>query len=675
MERSEPKLTYAPGLDGVRGVSIIGIMANHGGVGWAAGGFISVNVFFVLSGFLITSLLIKEWRSRGSIKLSAFWARRARRLLPALFVLLAGIALYAWTLAPVDTRGSLRGDGLATLFYFANWHEILAGQSYFAQTGAVSPLLHTWTLAIEEQFYLCWPLVVLAILRWRRSLRPLTVLAVILTVLSALEMALLFHPGSDPSRLYYGTDTRAQDLLTGASLALLLATLPSPIDGRRSARRTAVAAALVAAAGFAFEWAQLDANSSLPYRGGFLMADLFSAIVILGIVEAPGGLVDRVLGFRSLAYVGKISYALYLWHWPVFVVLDHERTGLAGTGLLAARVAASFVPAVISSHLVEMPIRRGALKRWRAWVAGPVAALSSAGVLLAATAIPAGVAPLTLSSLRAGASSEQASQSSSDIPALDSSDPALGPSVPFNLAALYGPDAAKLAPVLFVGDSVSLTLFMGIYRQAAAAGLEIIPRGVVGCGLSVALPLVDQGVIGDPFPDCPNWPSWWAHDVAYYRPKLVCLITGYWETMDRFYEGRFQHLGDPAFDAYVTAQLWKAIRILSSTGAKVAVFTSPYFENGEQPDGQLWPEANPERVDDYNRIVRKVAAQDPSVVSVVDFGAYLDPKGHFTSTIDGITVRAGDGVHTTLAGDALVAPKIIPQLVSLVRQQETTSTR
>ena len=231
-----PQLSYVAGLDGIRAISIIGIMANHSGLGWAAGGFISVNVFFVLSGYLITALLVKEWLRSGTIRLKQFWARRARRLLPALFVLLIGIALYAWLLAPPDTRGSLRTNALATLFYFSNWHQIFSGQSYFAQTAVQSPLLHTWTLAIEEQFYLVWPLVVLGVLKWRKRLRPLLALTVVMAVASAVEMALLFHSGADPSRLYYGTDTRAEDLLLGAIVALALAHRRPATSARGSGR-------------------------------------------------------------------------------------------------------------------------------------------------------------------------------------------------------------------------------------------------------------------------------------------------------------------------------------------------------------------------------------------------------------------------------------------------------
>ena len=645
-----PRLAYAPGLDGIRALSILGIMANHLGLAWANGGFISVNVFFVLSGYLISSLLLKEWQSSGTIRLRSFWARRARRLLPALFVLLVGIALYAWLLAPLDTRSSLRGDGLATLFYVANWHQIFTGQSYFAQTATPSPLLHTWTLAIEEQFYLLWPLIVLGLLKLRRSIRALAILSFIGAVGSALEMAILYHAGTDPSRLYYGTDTRAQDLLIGATLAFVLGNRE---PARRSSRRS-VAGVIGALGiiGFAFEWSRLTFSSGFPYRGGYFLADSLTAVVIFGVVQAPTSLLARVLGMRPLAYIGKISYALYLWHWPLIVVLDHARTGLTGIDLLVVRVAASFFAAVVSSQLVEMPIRRGAFTSWRAWVGAPVVAVTCAIGLVVATVTPVGAEAITFPTSSGSSSTPKGARD-------------LGPGPTFTDYSEWTSDPGSLIPVLWVGDSISLTLFFGLAKPGVADHLKIIARGVVGCGLSVVVPLEDQGVVGDPFPDCWQWPTWWKNDVAFYKPKVVCLITGYWEAMSRFYEGRWQHLGDPAFDSYVTSQLQKAISILSAKGAKVALFTSPYFENGEQPDGQLWPEANPARINEYNLIVAQVAALHPGVVTVVPFGAYLDPQGQFTSTIDGITVRASDGVHTTLAGDQYLAPKLLPELVQL----------
>ncbi|HEV3266757.1 MAG TPA: acyltransferase family protein [Acidimicrobiales bacterium] len=661
------QLTYMPALDGIRAVSIMGIMLNHGGFGWAAGGLISVNVFFVLSGFLITLLLMREWAKTGTIRLRNFWARRARRLLPALFVLLAGIALYAWLLAPDGTQSSLRGDGLTTLLYVANWHQIFSGQSYFAQVSSASPLLHTWTLAIEEQFYLVWPLVVLAVLKWRKSPRLLLGITIVGIAASAIEMAVLFHPGIDPSRLYYGTDTRAQDILVGAAVALLIGgrrqgvglgdfarggtdggidadggTGPD-VDDRRARRRTIgySLAAVAAAAVFAFEWSRITNSSSLPYRGGFLLADVMVGVVIVGVVRAPTGLPARLLAIRPLTYVGQISYGLYLWHWPVILVLNNARTGLEGWRLFLLRAGVSFVIAALSWHFVEVPIRQRKFTSWRtrAWL--PVSIAGIVAVLVVTT----GGGSIGAEGAAAAAAATQAEWGA------------------VHVDSFTGP--ASNTRVLFVGDSLSLTVAIGIAPEAAQYGITIGGRTHVGCGIAVALPLNDHGTVGDPFPNCPTWPTWWSQDVAQLHPQVVALVMGWWETMDRMYQGRWQHLGDPAFDAYETAQLEKAVSILTATGARVALMTSPYFDSGEQANGLPWDEDSPARVNRLNSIIESVAAGHKNSVFVVPLNQYLDPNGHFTWTIDGKVVRQSDGIHTTVDGGAYLAPKILPALAAI----------
>ncbi len=217
--RKGATLAYLPALDGVRGVAMIGILGVHGGVYLTAGGFFFLDSFFALSGFLITSLLLVEWRKRGTIKLGAFWARRARRLLPALFVMLIGVAVLFGIFVPAGTYPTLRGDSLSALFYVANWHFIFSGSDYFHMTGLTSPLIHTWSLAVEEQFYLVWPLIFLAVLKISGSLRALLIVAITGALASALEMALLYNP-TNINRLYFGTDTHAQSVLVGATLAV-----------------------------------------------------------------------------------------------------------------------------------------------------------------------------------------------------------------------------------------------------------------------------------------------------------------------------------------------------------------------------------------------------------------------------------------------------------------------
>ncbi len=270
---------HLPALNGLRGAAVIGVVAYHLQLGWAKGGYLGVDLFFVLSGFLITTLLLEEWVGTGRIGLAAFWGRRARRLLPALFLVVAALALYLVCNALFGGPGAnglidlsgLRGDAIATLLYVNNWHLIYAHQSYFAQFSTPSPLQHTWSLAIEEQFYLVWPLVLLLLLRLaRRGWRHVgVVVTVVLGVGSSVLMAALFHPGVDPSRIYYGTDTRLFDLMAGATIAFLAASRPQPsARARRILHMVGPAAAVV----LAVFWVRAGTSGGLPtdfmFEGG-----------------------------------------------------------------------------------------------------------------------------------------------------------------------------------------------------------------------------------------------------------------------------------------------------------------------------------------------------------------------------------------------------------------------
>jgi len=630
-----------PALDGIRAVSILGIMANHGGFAWAGGGVISVNVFFVLSGFLITMLLMKEWTRSGTIRLRSFWARRARRLLPALFVLLGAIGLYALFFAPDGTLGTLRTDGLSTLLYFSNWHQILSGQSYFNQVSAPSPLLHTWTLAIEEQFYLVWPIIVVVVLKLSKSTRVLFVIAVVGVIASATEMALMFHQGSDPSRIYYGTDTRAQDILTGAALGILLFWRPAVTSKR--VRTGFSLMAVVGASIFFFEWVKINGSPDVTYRGGFLLADVMVAMVICGVVMAPRGIPARILSFGPLTFIGRISYGLYLWHWPIFLVLNGARTDLEGWSLFGLRLVVTFVIAVASWYLVETPIRQKTFRNWRSWLWVPAGVVVVVGVLFITT-----------------------------IDNSTATNVFLNPSVLASRLHQYEygdfPAHTSKTKILVVGDSLSLTVGFWLSPYADHYGVVLRGRQLDGCGLATALPFNEHGTItyGTLAP-CTQWPAIWGKDVQQLHPQVVVLVIGWWEAMDRVYQGKWQHLGDPAFDAYETSQIQTAVSVLGAEGSHVVLMTSPYYDSGEQLNGQPWDEDSPSRVNVLNRLIAKVASQHHQNVSVVPLNKYLDPDGHFTMKIGGVTMRFADGVHTTAAAGTYLAPKVLPALAALGR--------
>src|SRR6266545_2315875 len=264
------RIPYQPALDGLRAFAILTIMVYHGQATWPRGGYLSVDLFFVLSGYLITTLLVAEWNQRGEVDLGAFWSGRARRLLPALFLMLAGIAAYAALLAPAARLARVRWDALATLAYVANWRFAFTHLSYFEQFGDSSPLTHMWTLGIEEQYYLLWPLLLIVGLRLAKGRpRPLLAGALLAALASVLAMAVLYRPGVDPSRLYYGTDTRAQALLLGGALAFVLA-----LRGNRTLPR--LTTEVIGVLGFGGLMAMLvfiPDTSRWMYMGGFAVAE------------------------------------------------------------------------------------------------------------------------------------------------------------------------------------------------------------------------------------------------------------------------------------------------------------------------------------------------------------------------------------------------------------------
>jgi peptidoglycan/LPS O-acetylase OafA/YrhL len=360
-----PRLGYIPALDGLRALAVIGVLLYHGDVKWMPGGFLGVDVFFVISGYLITSLLLSDWREHRKIRFGHFYLRRARRLLPALFVMLGVVSIYSILFLP-DTLSELRGQNLAAIFYVENWYLIFHDVSYFVAAGRPSLLRHVWSLAVEEQFYLLWPLIFSFLLAWLGGRRGKLLLAVLAGVLaSTVLMAVLFEPYTDPSRVYFGTDTRASTMLIGAALAIIWTPWRLTRDTGKSAP---LALDIMAAAGFVgVVWFFLNAGEfdNWMYRGGFLVIALFSALLIAATVHPASRLSPKVFAVSPLLWIGVRSYGIYLWHWPVFMVTrPHADVPLTGIPLLALRLAITAVLAMLSYKYVEEPIRHGALGRW-----------------------------------------------------------------------------------------------------------------------------------------------------------------------------------------------------------------------------------------------------------------------------------------------------------------------
>ncbi|MGB0674941.1 MAG: acyltransferase family protein, partial [Candidatus Nanopelagicales bacterium] len=364
--RSFGEMGYLPGLDGLRAVAIIGVLLYHAGIDWMPGGFLGVDVFFVISGFLITSLILEEYDRSGRVNFTKFYLGRARRLLPAVAVLLIAVGL-AVLIVYQDALSAFREDALATVFYVNNWWYIFVDQSYFESVGRPPLLKHLWSLSVEEQFYLIWP--VFALLLMRSGGRPLVRrLALVLAIASTVWMAVLsirngYPVDADPSRAYFGTDSHSMGLLVGAALATMWrpGRLSTQVPRGAQLIITGIGvASLAAVIGF-----YLFVGEFTPwlYRGGFLALAFFTTALIAAVTH-PASFLGPALGTGVLRYIGRRSYGIYLWHWPIFMV---TRPGIdvewSEPVTFVVRIALTLVIAELSYRLVEMPIRRGVLGR------------------------------------------------------------------------------------------------------------------------------------------------------------------------------------------------------------------------------------------------------------------------------------------------------------------------
>ncbi len=644
-------------LDGLRALAVGLVLADHGGIPGMAGGFLGVDVFFVLSGFLITSLLLDELGRTGRIDLANFWIRRARRLLPALILMVLTVAVGRQLFSP-EAIASLRDDAVAAFFWVANWMFVADKTGYFAQGSPPSPLQHAWSLGVEEQYYIVWPLLLVAVavglaVRARRRSKRATVGAVRLTVfllatlgaLASAAAAILLASDSTRDRVYFGTDTRAQALLVGAAAsALLVGDWPALNRGWSLIRsRTAKwIARLLPVIGLALLGAavHLATGSAREFRGGLLIAVAVAAVLVIAPVALDqGGPVATALAWGPLAWLGGISYGIYLWHWPIFLVLNGQRTGWHGLSLFALRCAVTLAISVVSWWAIEQPVRK-----WRPMrvpllpLAGATAATAAAVTLLVVPVVP-----------KAGVSALDASLPPGVSPvAVVSPSPAeaVRPA-----RAITKPDPRRPFTVSVFGDSIGWTM---MHFLPATPGFHFVDHTVIGCSLVRGGPYSYLGQALDQKSECESWPGRWTSQIAADQPDAVLLVIGRWETVDRVNEGRWTHIGDPAFDSYISAELRRAVDILSFSGAPLTVANLPYSRRGERPDGSLYPEDQPERVDEWNTMLGKTIGNRPDV-RILDLRKKLCPQGTYTADVDGIHVRS-DGVHLTEEGVQWMTP-------------------
>ena len=705
----EPKLRHFRGLNGIRALSVLAIIAFHSGLSWIPGGYYGVDAFFVLSGFLITALLLAEWGASGRIGLRRFWGRRARRLLPALFLLVAVVGVVMATLPDVFSTPDAFESAFWTVFYGSNWYLVHAGVPYFSLSSQPSPWTHTWSLAIEEQFYLLWPIVLLVVLglgtrrgnarpsrlnrvRFRRRPAPidrgpaerrrlhlLFLLACVGVLASAALMAHLAPHGYD-ARAYYGTDTRAQALLVGAAIAVGIRLWGKAVWRPRS-MRLASGLAIAGVAGTAAIWATTAETSTFAFRGGFLAASLAAGAVVLGCVVAPRSLVVRLLELPPLPHLGRLSYGMYLWYWPTLLVTSGRRLDWGPYELFVLRVVLTVAIAALSYELVEKPLRYGTLRRWRMAAVAPFGAAAALAAVFVSTLVPVGTSALQGEQLHAPVAGRTAAPTvppgsnhllvveSATAKTSRSRTPAGSPTTSSPTPAAHT-STSRPVKVLLVGDSLAGSLGVGLALEARQYGVQLVNEGSPSCSVSMQGEIQVLWYTVPPNPPCDvagnadslltTWRQW----VDAYNPDVVVYLAR-GETFNQQFDGAWQNLGEAAFDSYVSSRFNSAADVLGSRGAAVMFLTVPYFDSGVSGAGTPWPENNPFRVVLDNSIMRSVAEAAGGNVSVFDLNTLVSPSGHYSPAVGSVNVRCGDGVHFSQSGGIFVGMELAPELAAL----------
>lgn len=458
------------GLDGLRALAVIGVLAFHDGR--LSGGFLGVDLFFALSGFLITTLIIDELGRTDRLDLVGFWGRRLRRLLPAVMVLLVVVVIVLRSIAEPGEWIVARRDAPWAQFYAANWHQIASGAGYWDAFAAPSAFEHLWSLAIEEQFYLLWPLLVWGAWRWRRR-TGVAILCVVGFVASTTAMITLFD-GGDPTRVYMGTDTRVFSLLAGAVVALpSVRSMVSRLVSRAPRGvQWATATLLLVLLG---SWFVVDGGQDWLFRGGLAAHSAIAAIIAVSIPATPTAPLTKLLSTAPLEYVGRLSYALYLWHWPVFVFCSPERVGVDGWTLTIIRMVSTSLFAMASYHLIEQTVRHRA-----SWAHGStgrgvfVSTMVATAVVWMAITIPATTNAVDNDAIAGAIAATTTTTAPSSVNTIAPSTSTT--SVPENLRP-------PVQSAYYIGDSVAYDMWPAVEAALVAAGIEVESGAFGGVGL------------------------------------------------------------------------------------------------------------------------------------------------------------------------------------------------
>ena len=642
---------YRPALDGIRAVAVFAVVAYHLGLPAARGGFLGVDIFFVLSGYLITSLLLLEHDATGRIDLWRFWMRRAKRLLPALLVVLVVVATWVHLTVPDFQMGQRRLDLQWALFYGSNWHLISSAQDYFAQGSGVSLVRHTWSLAIEEQFYFVWPLVVAAGL-WlaRARTRVLVTVCVIGTIGSIVCMAAL-HSAENPSRAYYGTDARAHQLLLGALLAVAMLRSRAAGGSRRSGAVVAGLSLAVLLAAFV----TMGDGGTVYYLGGSALISVATAGLIWGLQVAPDGVLARTLGAAPVRWIGLISYGIYLWHWPVILMIGAPAAVFAwlpgSIGLNVTRVTITLACAGLSYVAVERPIRRGGVQV--AFRTLPRFGVATVGTLVTAAMV---IAVLT----RGSALQAEAFVHGGAVQ-IDKQ------GCVFDVCLRHR--GSRDAPVVaLIGDSIARSMDLGFVEEARRRDFTYLVAANDGCRVTQLLTsTTEQGFAQ--YEICRNeTPMLWRELQRRWQPDLVVVVqqverADFVDDTSATVEG-----GSKAWAEAERLALPRVIRPFTAAGSPVVLVEAQPVLTPERclrvsalsdPDCSL-PITADRKLGPLNDILTDVA-RTMADVTLVSVNRHLCPGGICPPAIGSMIPRY-DGSHYTSAGARWVVPLLLREI-------------
>jgi len=686
LKPERPRMGYQPSLDGVRAVSVIAVILYHAGFEWMHGGYFGVEVFFVVSGFLITSLLIEERdRSRGVIALKQFWQRRFRRLLPALAAVLLAVGVYAALWGTVEQHSQLRHDYPWGIFYFANWGQILSHTPYFGPSPTL--LRHLWSLAVEEQWYLLWPLAFIGLTRRGGSdrRRGLGLLGVSVAVMVATAMfaakdwpSLGDNASFHVNFLYLSTFSRSSGLLLGAAMAFLWR--PWKVAGAPQGKVSSVldvaavgAVALLVASFLAGHW---DADST--YLWMLPMVSIASAVLVAVVVHPWAVGARRVFGWRPLVEIGKRSYGLYLWSWPIMRVCD------AYTGSWPKFAVAIAITVPINEacyRWLEGPIRAGAISRWWAnrqatnwrgiaavatvaavWLIGSMTYFFGSATAVYDAAVDTGEnLEFDAGALAASDTTPGSSPESTPVSTPDSTPDSIEPTESTTPTSTTQPTLPR--KLVIVGDSTAHALTINL-----PDGLEttfVVGDGAIsGCSVYSGGTAVSSIGYTRSFGGCGDWVQKWVSSAQEVSAEVALVVIGAWDVFDVKLGNDTLPFDSDQVDQRFLDGLQQGIDALSAIGVKVALLEVPCMRP-QDVKGQGTPPL-PERADDtrvahVNDLLREAAAANPATTTFV-----TGPQEYCTDPeIASSLAYRWDGVHSYKPGAKLTIEAIAAKLLSI----------